>query len=1018
MKRRFNLSIIACLSLILGVGPLPTLAFGERKASPLKPGDTANAAKRVENFRPSKTLASKSRPAKAAQNTSPSGQSSTLLPDGSLLLIGGETSDGPTSAAAVKYPVNDEITAVASTLNYARAWHSATLLPDGRVLIVGGVGSDGQVVPNPEFFDPATKSFEVVAASSGKTKSTITPRAHHTATMVTEGRVLLAGGMSSSGKTLKTAELWDPGTGTTAKPSGRLNSARRSHTATLLASGNVLLWGGIDSSEKPLVVGEAFDTQTQTFSEVATPPAPPEGPPQVEASTPEDGASRVPTDSFVGIRFSRPLRVDTVNSTVITLGSPHGAVVARIIPAEGGMLAFVTPETSMLPGTPYTVSLSGPTDLEGSALEPTTISFTTALEAMPKGRIWTPRPENFQGDWSSGLPKSPWEGLSPLQAAAGVTALSGQVLRVDGWPLANVTMRIGDRKTTTDDTGRFLLTDIESNRTMLIVDCRPASTRKTTYGLFMIAVDVPKRNATNVLPYTIWMPVLDTKNAVRVASPTRKALVARTPLIPGLEVHIPADTVLRDFDGNPLKSMTLTPVPVDRGPFPGPPGVQFPVFFTLQLGGTTAEGLDGKLGSGIRLVFPNYGGVPTGSRIDFWSYAADGVGWYTYGHGSVTGDGKQIVPDAGVTIHLFTCASIGSPNEPEGPVSCESDGDPVNLGTGLFIYKDTDLYLPDIIPISITRVYRPNDTKWRPFGSGTRHPYEMFLIGDQTTYSYGELVLPDGGRVHFDRYSSGTGFSGAMMEATTTPNGFYKSTLISSGTWANGNWDLKLRDGTVYRFSVDGREVAPLSAIIDRNGNTLSVVRNPGTTGNLESHRVTRVVSPNGRWVEFSYDANFHITQAKDNIGRTVSYTYDASGRLIRVTNPMGGQTEYTYDTSNRMLTIKNPRGIVYNTNEYDTNGRVSRQTHADGGVFEFAYTLDGNGKVTQTDVIDPRGNTRRVTFGSTGYALTDVHALGDPEQQTVTYERQAGTNHMLNYVDPLGRMTSYTYDSMGKLQA
>jgi hypothetical protein len=219
----------------------------------------------------------------------------------------------------------------------------------------------------------------------------------------------------------------------------------------------------------------------------------------------------------------------------------------------------------------------------------------------------------------------------------------------------------------------------------------------------MIAVDVLEEGKTTALPYTIFTPVLDTKNATKLHSPTRKEVVATSPYIPGLEVHIPANSILRDIEGNAIKEMTLTPVPADRGPFPGPVGVKFPVFFTLQLGGTQLENVDPSSSSGMRLVFPNYERVPRGTKIDFWSYDAGGVGWFTYGKGSISGDGKQIVPDEGVEIRLFTCASIGSPTEPEGPpCDCSAwDGDPVHLGTGLFVYRQTDLVLPDIIPISL-----------------------------------------------------------------------------------------------------------------------------------------------------------------------------------------------------------------------------------------------------------------------------------------------------------------------------
>src|SRR5688572_18817998 len=94
-----------------------------------------------------------------------------------------------------------------------------------------------------------------------------------------------------------------------------------------------------------------------------------------------------------------------------------------------------------------------------------------------------------------------------------------------------------------------------------------------------------------------------------------------------------------------------------------------------------------------------------------------------------------------------------------------------------------------------------------------------------------------------------------------TPTAFYKSRF----RWNGAGWDLTLTDGTVYVFG----DNAPLQAIRDRFGNTLTVQHVSGQTGNL-----TRIVSPNNRWVAFTYDTAGRITQALDNIGRTVGYQY------------------------------------------------------------------------------------------------------------------------------------------------
>jgi RHS repeat-associated protein len=124
------------------------------------------------------------------------------------------------------------------------------------------------------------------------------------------------------------------------------------------------------------------------------------------------------------------------------------------------------------------------------------------------------------------------------------------------------------------------------------------------------------------------------------------------------------------------------------------------------------------------------------------------------------------------------------------------------------------------------------------------------------------------------------------------------------------------------------------------------------------------------------------------------------------------------------MTSIKDPRGIVYLTNEYDSNGRVRKQTLADdtpgtmsdNPTFLFNYIQNSGGKVLQTDVTDPRGNVRRVTFNDQGLWLTDTLAVGTSEEQSVVLERQAKTNLIVNGIDALGRRTAFTYDSSGRI--
>jgi len=147
--------------------------------------------------------------------------------------------------------VPDRITfTTTGSLNVGRYGHTATLLNNGQVLVAGGQGSD---TPNAraELYDPATGTWT-------GTGSMNVGRSSHTATLLNDGsdRVLVAGG--TGGET--SAELYDPATRTWT-PTGRMNVGRRDHTATLL-NGKVLVAGGYDG----LASAELYDPSTGIWS--------------------------------------------------------------------------------------------------------------------------------------------------------------------------------------------------------------------------------------------------------------------------------------------------------------------------------------------------------------------------------------------------------------------------------------------------------------------------------------------------------------------------------------------------------------------------------------------------------------------------------------------------------------------------------------------------------------------------------------------------------------------------------
>ena len=207
--------------------------------------------------------------------------SATTLRDGRVLIAGGRPyrHDAPVPSAELFDPVSGTF-APTGSMAVARDGHAATLLHDGRVLLTGGTGTvgtlengldGGRTTPTiVEIYDPATGLFERSAAISEG-------RAGHTATLLPDGRVLVAGGYAIAGSTCpmqSTIEILDPASGTSAVI-GHLATPRAQHTATLLPDGRVLIAGGIagpaQSAECPdappfLASSELIDPSTGTSS--------------------------------------------------------------------------------------------------------------------------------------------------------------------------------------------------------------------------------------------------------------------------------------------------------------------------------------------------------------------------------------------------------------------------------------------------------------------------------------------------------------------------------------------------------------------------------------------------------------------------------------------------------------------------------------------------------------------------------------------------------------------------------
>ncbi len=604
------------------------------------------------------------------------------------------------------------------------------------------------------------------------------------------------------------------------------------------------------------------------------------------------------------------------------------------------------------------------------------------------------------------------------------TALAGVVLGLDGSPLAGVSVGSGDVAGATDSNGRFRLAGLHAGPGVLVVDGASASTEGASYGLFQIQVEL-ERGRTTELGSPVWMPELDTRHVRRIASPTRRDVVLRTPLVPGLRIQIPKGSLVRDLDGRAVHELSITPVPIDRPPFPMPDAPDFPIYFTVQPGGAAV------LPEGARIIYPNSAALPAGTEVRYMDYEPAEDGWEFYGRGRVSPDGMRIVPDPDTRVRAFTGSAYPIPLYLSPPLADTNPlselGEPVDLSTGLFHYTKTDLALPGPMPIQLTRIYRQGDPNAEPFGLGMTYSYQSYLSWDWPSpdNQWKDLILPGGVRVHFDRITPGTDVEHAVYEATATPGPFFKSRI----SWdpVLRSWLLTRRDGTVMVFGLGGSGSA-LRDVADRYGNRLVLIGPAGTS----PQPATQIVSwPSGRWINLSI-SNGRVTQATDDLGRSVGYGYDGQGRLASVTDPnqfgqpspkssiYGWVTDPDCTSPGSVLaTITDPRNITWLSNTYGPGCRVTQQTvpTATGtDVYTFAYTPSGPGAVTQADMTDPNGNVHRESFDSTGYMTSETIALGTPSARTFTYERDP-TNHRTSaVVDAFhNRRTEFTYNAFGQ---
>ena len=271
----------------------------------------------------------------------------------------------------------------------------------------------------------------------------------------------------------------------------------------------------------------------------------------------------------------------------------------------------------------------------------------------------------------------------------------------------------------------------------------------------------------------------------------------------------------------------------------------------------------------------------------------------------------------------------------------------VDLRSGLFILRRTDLFLPDSMPLALTRAYRLWDNHSRAFGIGGNHPYDIFPYGDQFPYTYMELTLGDGTAVHYNRISEGTGYADFVAAHHGVPPIVFENSRVQ---WSTDHWDLSFQDGTVFRFpdsykakrGVDGA----LIGMRNPQGGEIKFVRDA-------RHNLMSITSPAKHQIKFVYDEHDRIIAAADDEGNVMNYAYDGNGGLSEVRENGRVRWRYFYDGDGMTKVREGERNILLI--RYSLQ-RVASMTLEKGRTYHFDYLVTRRGKVEETMVTDPSG--------------------------------------------------------------
>ncbi|GDY32629.1 hypothetical protein GTS_42620 [Gandjariella thermophila] len=326
------------------------------------------------------------------------------------------------------------------------------------------------------------------------------------------------------------------------------------------------------------------------------------------------------------------------------------------------------------------------------------------------------------------------------------------------------------------------------------------------------------------------------------------------------------------------------------------------------------------------------------------------------------------------------------PREPARDDAAKTEcGDPVDVATGAVVLRQTDVELPGLLPLVLRRThlssYRQGGWFGRTWASTLDERVEVDAEG---------VILVRGDGVLLTYPHPGVGAPVLPAEGARWP---------LESTDAGGYQVTDSQTGHVRHFTAGRGGVLPLSAITDRLGHRIDIVRDadgaPREVRHSGGYRV---------WVDTADGRVTALRVAGEPDVEIARFTY-TEGQLTGVVNSSGEPLRFRYDHAGRLTEWVDRNGTWYRYT-YDAAGRCVRQAGSDGFM---AYTFDyGDGVTVATNSL---GHATTYHVNEAKQIVREVDPLGNETRcEWDRYDR------LLSRTDPLGRTTRFEYDEHGNL--